>query len=1201
MAKTKKRILSLAMALVMVFTLLPVSALAEDATEDGGDETVVECTKAEDCPAETHVEGCPKYVAPDENNDEDQNGDPEAQNAEVPSAVQAFLDAVGALEETEDSINACGAAYNALTEEEQAREDVKAAYAEFLAVVEAFNEPVVLQEAKTAVYVSNRGNDSNTGTTQDTAVATLAKAVEIASDGATIYVLSNLPMTKCARFYNKNLTITSGDGGPYTVTRGDNFSQQQDNARSTYNPAMIEVGGTKIEGSETLGKSTLRLENITFDDAGKYEGKTFDFSKTDGTGGNLDYVQDSIIASYSGTGDITLGNGATLKNFGGMSAVYITGAGTLIMESGSVICDDENLAESANRNGKHAVTLIGASMEMEEGSSVQNIKNALAINGISANIVLNGTVSGINGKSNPVVRLVGNTQFTLGSTGAIKNNVTNNIATIYVHSGSAANFYGKISKNEAPCGAIYIVTNGGNSYGVLYDDAEITENTSTGKYGVVEVQQGNCTFTMNGGLISGNKAKAGAVQVRKGTAKFIMNGGSITNNELLEGGTGDAGVYLTEGGSLTAELNGGTLQSITADTTLVGKNLNGYSKIAEGFNLLSGYVSLRKDNKTVAPVGDSYNVKLGNASDDSIDALSLASAAKDWDTPIATFWTQRDGAAALTVGGLTKLNTNLPVYVLTQKTGEDGKPASDAPINIYAAAVDADGNVSFTLPGGDVNGSGCAVAIVQPTLDYGSVVITGPNKITENKAAETYEVPYTATYKMSQNLANVINQGKEAINNQTCKFTFVIKLDSRLTAKTGAGDYVFTSPIFDVDTVTESGSTLTVTCKLKDQWKDHISELPTTPMTLTGTGVLDAKDFAAGDTLATTGNIQVTISTIPDGNIYIPANSCLTEMAGLVEYTIIASAGNNGSISPSGEVSVTKGDSQTFTITPDSGYQISDVKVDDESVGAVSSYTFWNVDANHIINASFARSNSDDDDDDDGKDIKDPEVPLGGLQLNKDDHFAYIKGYADGTVRPNNFITRAQVATIFYRLMTKETRTMYFSESNDFSDVSDDYWANKAISTLSNAGIITGFSDGTFRPNAFITRAQFAAIAARFSVVTEDLPNPFSDVPEGYWAEDLIAYAADVGWVNGYADGTFRPTANITRAAAMKLINNVLERQVDEDGLLEDATQWNDCTPDDWCYYIVMEATNSHDWERRSKKSLVEDWTALTADPVWDE
>ena len=234
--------------------------------------------------------------------------------------------------------------------------------------------------------------------------------------------------------------------------------------------------------------------------------------------------------------------------------------------------------------------------------------------------------------------------------------------------------------------------------------------------------------------------------------------------------------------------------------------------------------------------------------------------------------------------------------------------------------------------------------------------------------------------------------------------------------------------------------------------------------------------------------------------------------------------------------------------------------------------------------------------------IKEEDVPLaGGPQLNKEDHFAYIKGYADGTVRPNNYITRAQVATIFYRLLTDESRAIYFSDSNDYPDVTDDYWANKAISTLSNAGIITGFSDGTFRPNAYITRAQFAAISARFSVVTEDLPNPFSDVPAGYWAEDLIAYAAEIGWVSGYSDGTFRPDNYITRAAAMKLINNVLERRVDEEGLLAGATHWTDNTPDDWHYFVVLEATNSHDYDRRSKKDLMEDWTKLTADRVWDE
>jgi uncharacterized repeat protein (TIGR02543 family) len=235
-------------------------------------------------------------------------------------------------------------------------------------------------------------------------------------------------------------------------------------------------------------------------------------------------------------------------------------------------------------------------------------------------------------------------------------------------------------------------------------------------------------------------------------------------------------------------------------------------------------------------------------------------------------------------------------------------------------------------------------------------------------------------------------------------------------------------------------------------------------------------------------------------------------------------------------------------------------------------------------------------------DIQDPDVPLAGdPALNTEDHFAYIKGYSDGTIRPTNYITRAQVATIFYRLLDDNTRAIYFSDSNDFSDVADDYWANKAISTLTNAGIITGFQDGTFRPNAYITRAQFAAISARFSVVTEDLPMPFTDVPEDYWAADLIAYAAHIGWIDGYADGTFRPTNNITRAAAMKLINNVLGRQVDADGLLPDATQWTDVDVDDWCYYIVLEATNSHDYDRRSTDSQVENWTALTADRIWDE
>ena len=192
------------------------------------------------------------------------------------------------------------------------------------------------------------------------------------------------------------------------------------------------------------------------------------------------------------------------------------------------------------------------------------------------------------------------------------------------------------------------------------------------------------------------------------------------------------------------------------------------------------------------------------------------------------------------------------------------------------------------------------------------------------------------------------------------------------------------------------------------------------------------------------------------------------------------------------------------------------------------------------------------------------------------------------------------MATIFYRLLDEMSRTIYFQETNDFTDVKDDFWACKAISTLTNAGIITGFQDGTFRPNAYITRAQFAAIAARFDNVVPGLENPFSDVAEDYWARDLIAYAASKGWING-SNGKFRPLENITRLEAMDFINNVLDRHVDEKGILDGITTFTDVPVTDPNYYVVEEATNSHDYTRRTEGQLMENWTKLNPDPVWDE
>jgi hypothetical protein len=233
-------------------------------------------------------------------------------------------------------------------------------------------------------------------------------------------------------------------------------------------------------------------------------------------------------------------------------------------------------------------------------------------------------------------------------------------------------------------------------------------------------------------------------------------------------------------------------------------------------------------------------------------------------------------------------------------------------------------------------------------------------------------------------------------------------------------------------------------------------------------------------------------------------------------------------------------------------------------------------------------------------DIVDEDVPLTGTVDLLDEHIAFIQGYSDGSVRPGNSITREEVATIFYRLLSDVSHALYDTEENDFADVSDTRWSNKAISTLANAGILTGYPDGTFQPAQTITRAEFAAIAARFDVVTETVENPFTDTAD-HWAEQLISFAASKGWVNGYPDGTFQPEQAITRAEAMTLINRVLDREVDEEGLLAEAKQWSDNEKGQWYYYAVLEATNSHDYERRVENEVLENWIALTQDKTWDE
>ena len=223
------------------------------------------------------------------------------------------------------------------------------------------------------------------------------------------------------------------------------------------------------------------------------------------------------------------------------------------------------------------------------------------------------------------------------------------------------------------------------------------------------------------------------------------------------------------------------------------------------------------------------------------------------------------------------------------------------------------------------------------------------------------------------------------------------------------------------------------------------------------------------------------------------------------------------------------------------------------------------------------------------------------LGLNTTDHFAYIVGYGNGEVRPQNNITRAEVATIFFRLLTDDVRDENLTKTNRYSDVTRADWYNTAVSTLSSMGIITGYPDGTFRPNAAITRAEFAAIAARFDNDGDKTAAKFSDIAT-HWARDEISIAYNNGWINGYPNGTFGPQRDITRAETMTLVNRVLNRQPEtEDDLLPNMTVWTDnANPNAWYYLAVQEATNSHYYKFKTN-SKYEKWTELRETRDWTQ
>ena len=584
----------------------------------------------------------------------------------------------------------------------------------------------------------------------------------------------------------------------------------------------------------------------------------------------------------------------------------------------------------------------------------------------------------------------------------------------------------------------------------------------------------------------------------------------------------------------------------------------------------------------------------------------------------------------------------------------------------------------------------------QPTTGFGSVVITTTKpelKETVDLSGGAYEVPYTATYTMSNKLLKMLEAAPSGV-----PMTFVVELDNRLTAKTDAdGKFLYTfdgDGILEVDessiTVSPGGHTITVVCKPTADWKKALEGKTSVVMKLDGTGVLAATDFAVGEYLSTKGHIE---GKIPVGGTLLPvkisAKVCRTKMTAQT-YTVTYTDGAGGAAfndktysnilhgaptpafggtperdgytfngwKPTVKATVTNDATYTATWTRNSSrdddddkYFFAIQKVDAQDGHALNGAVFelyqrdsrdnklpasrkttahWGTESGIALFSVSATKTSDGGSTWYYREITAPEgyvldrtehkikatnfsdsrstavqnaVTVRNYRgttpdlLNDSDHFAYVIGYMDGNVRPYGLISRAETTTIFFRLLKDSVRDGNLLTSNTYTDVADDYWANTAISTMTGLGIVQGRSTTTFDPKAPITRAQFAAICARFDTGKSSGEQTFSDI-QGHWAEKYIERAAELGWIKGFEDGTFRPDTYITRAQAMAMINRVLNRiPEDESDLLPGMNVWPDCNPGDWFYLAVQEATNSHDFEH--KAGNYETWTKLMKNPDW--
>lgn len=807
------------------------------------------------------------------------------------------------------------------------------------------------------------------------------------------------------------------------------------------------------------------------------------------------------------------------------SIIKAASGGTIELKSGAIL---EN--NKAAQFGSGILAINGVEITMEDGAVIRNNTNR--------NYELGGGI------------LLGNGSIFTMNGGEISGNTANGGGGVAIIGSTMVMNGGKISNNST------YKTTGQGSYGAGVYVADYA-NASGGD---ILFKPKPASFEMNGGKITGNKALdygGGILTFPQQGEKITINinkNGEISENQVTKGSGGAIAAFfgVTElnvnGGTLTknsAKNYGGGVFLYQATNATISKGMISENKAYKGGGVCLYYNSAAKqtggsiENNVAVEGGGVYGgtyTMTGGVIKDNNNSL----------TDEERLWRDGDGVyvgTAFNLGDAAEISTNNDVYL--EKGAREAKEGRY--INVISSYTGASTAKPIQIHSEDVTVEGAEIG----TQLVRYTAVAGGEAAAAQADANGIFVP---SWKMQKGL--VIGQSKAA--GKTDWMTYVpsiriqyqwVSTDNPSDVTPPADDYIRTGTAYTAKAqeATHQGYSF------KGWFTDDACTLSYTDGTVLSTDTILYGKWEKIATPPSSGG----------GGSHV------------TKYYILHYESNGG------------------TKYEDEKYKKNTVVILDKIPKRVG-YTFtgWYADKELTDKITSVKMTSD-------KTVyagwKATDVPE---TLNSDNHFAYIVGYEDGLVRPNADITRAEVAAIFFRLLKDDVRDDNLTANSVFTDVAFGKWYNKSISTMAKIGIVKGRTANTFAPNAPITRAEFAAICSRFDRSNVEIKSDFNDI-SGHWAENEIRRAASLGWIQGYTDGSFKPDQNITRAEAASMINRMLHRLPETvEDLLNGMIQWPDNQPSDWYYINMQEATNSHDFKQKGE--INEYWTKLTENPNWD-